>query len=368
MRKSQKVRYAVVGLGWFAQEAILPAFANAEDNTALAAVVTGDLVKAEELSRKYHVPAIHYEDYDRFLASNAVDAVYIALPNSHHRDYTVRAARAGVHVLCEKPMAASVADCQAMIDACEAPDVRLMIAYRLHFEGANLSAVDQAHSGRIGEPRLFSSVFTQQVAGGNIRLDRELGGGPLEDLGIYCINAARYLFRAEPSEVVAFAAAGQDERFREVPEAVSAILRFPGDRLAAFTCGFGETKVSNYRLIGTKGELFLDPAYTWHGDIHQTVTVGDDTEQDTFGQRDQVAAEILYFSDCVLRGHKPEPSGLEGLIDVRIIEALRESCAKGMPVQIEPLPVKPRPDSKQAIERPPAEKPDLVHAAPPGGS
>jgi len=366
-KSKRKVRYAVVGLGWFAQEAILPAFAHATDNADLALLVTGDPAKAGELSKKYKVSAVGYDDYEQALKNETIDAVYIALPNSHHREYTERAARAGVHVLCEKPMADNSADCQAMIDACKTANVRLMIAYRLHFEEANLSAVEVVRSGRLGEARVFSSLFTQQVREGNIRLERELGGGPLEDIGIYCINAARYLLRAEPTEVFASAVKGRDPRFDEVPETVSVIMRFPDERLASFTCGFGEGKVSRYHLIGTKGELSMEPAYTWHGDIHQTITVGDDTQEKIFEDRSQVAAELLYFSDCVLTGKEPEPSGIEGLIDVRIIEALRASYGKNVPVRLEALPSKPRPDAEQSIERPPASKPKLVHAAPPGG-
>src|SRR5215207_3177616 len=119
------------------------------------------------------------------IRSANVDAVYIVLPNSHHRAYTERAARAGIHVLCEKPMADSAADCEQMIEACEKENVRLMIAYRLHFEEGNLEAVRLLRSGEIGDARVFNSVFTQQIQGDNIRLDRELGGGPVEDIGIY---------------------------------------------------------------------------------------------------------------------------------------------------------------------------------------
>jgi glucose-fructose oxidoreductase len=264
-------------------------------------------------------------------------------------------------------MAGSAADCQAMIDACATAGVKLMIAYRLHFEEANLRAIEAVLSGRIGEPRLFASVFTQQVREGNVRLDADLDGGPLEDIGIYCINAARYLFRAEPTEVFASATWPDDRRFREVPEMVSAILRFPGERLAHFTCGFGESKTSLYRVVGTKGDLFLEPAYTWNGDIHQVVTVGDDKQEETFKQRDQVGPEILYFSDCVLTNKEPEPSGLEGLIDVRIIEALRESYADGKPVALGALPAKKRrPTLEQDVRRPVAKEDDLVNAEPPG--
>lgn len=358
-------RFAVVGLGHFAQTAILPAFANAADKAELVALVTGDPEKARKLSRKYKAPAHDYEKFDELLAAGEIDAVYIALPNSMHREFAVRAAKAGVHVLCEKPLAYSAKDAQAMIDACRTANVRLMTAYRLHFEEGNLQAIKTVHSGQIGEPRLFVSTHTMQVDPDNIRVDLSLGGGPLEDIGIYCLNAARYLFKSEPEEVSAVAIHGRDSRFDEVPEAVSATLRFPDDRLATFLCGFGESKLSEYRVIGTEGVLAMDPAFTWQGDIVQTVTRKGKPKTTTFKHRDQIAAEIVYFSDCVVNGKEPEPSGREGLIDVRIIEALRRSYLQQRRVKLAPLPEDSRPDASQAIRRRPAKKPKPVKAKAP---
>jgi predicted dehydrogenase len=361
----EAVRFAVVGLGHFAQTAILPAFAHVGRKAKLVALVTGDAEKAKKLSRKYKAPAYGYDDYDQLLNSGDVDAAYIALPNSHHREYTERAARAGVHVLCEKPLAYTSADAQAMIDACEQSGVRLMTAYRLHFEEGNLQAIEAVRSGRIGDAKLFNSIHTMQVEEDNIRIDRSLGGGPLEDIGIYCINAARYLFRSEPEEVVAFAVQGNDPRFDEVPEAVSATMRFCDDRLAAFLCGFGEAKASEYRVVGTEGIIKMDPAYTWNDDIEQTLIVKNKEKKKTFKHRDQVAAEIVYFAECVQSGEEPEPSGREGLIDVRIIEALRDSYTHHRAVKLKPLPSDPRPDATQSIKRRPAKKPKPVRAAAP---
>jgi len=152
-----------------------------------------------------------------------------------------------------------------------------------------------------------------------------------------------------------------------VPESGSAKRRFPGERLASFLCGFGEAKTDIYRVIGTKGELVMEPGYTWHGDIRQTVTAGEDTKSKTFKKRDQVAPEILYFSDCILTGKEPEPSGEEGLTDVLIIEALRTSYTKGEFIRLEGLPARPHPDPQQEIERPANAEPELVNAASPGG-
>jgi predicted dehydrogenase len=200
--RPEKVRYAVVGLGYIAQVAVLPAFTHSRENSKLAALVSGDPRKLKALSRKYNVEQTYsYEDFGECLKSGAVDAVYIALPNHMHRAYAESAAAAGVHVLCEKPMAFSEADCDAMIESAQNHGIKLMIAYRLHFERGNLEAIAVIKSGKIGEPRIFTSVFSQQVKKGNSRLKKDIGGGPLWDMGVYCINAARYLFGAEPVEV-----------------------------------------------------------------------------------------------------------------------------------------------------------------------
>lgn len=361
----QAVRYAVVGLGHFAQSAILPAFANAAENSKLTALVTGDVKKAEKLSRKYDAPAWNYEAYGDLLRSGAVDAVYVATPNSEHRLYAEQAAAEGIHVLCEKPLAYSVADARAMVTACHRAEVYLMTAYRLHFEAGNLSTIEAIRSGKIGEPRLFTSTHTMQVDPENIRLDLELGGGPLEDIGVYCLNAARYVFRDEPEVVSAFAVHGHDRRFKEVPESVAVTMRFSGDRLATFLCGFGAMKNSEYRVIGTEGMITTDPAFTWQGEIKQTITRHNKSKQKTFAHRDQIAAEIIYFSDCILKQKSPEPSGLEGLIDVRIIDAIRRSYAKGRPVRLARLTKNRRPYAAQAIKKRPHGKPRTVRVKAP---
>lgn len=359
------IRYAVVGCGHIAQVAVLPAFGNARRNSKLAAIVSGDPVKREELRKKYDVPkAIAHEQYDELLKSGEIDAVYIALPNSLHAEYAERAARAGIHVLCEKPMAVTEAQCELMAGAARENNVKLMVGYRLHFERANLEAMEIARSGRIGEPRLFTSTFTMTVVPDNIRVKRELGGGVLYDIGIYCINAARSLFRDEPVEAYA-AASGA---IGDVEESVSAVLRFPHERLATFTCSFGAAKVSEYRLVGTKGDLAVDPAYDYARPLeHRLSLEGNLVSERRFAKRDQFAPELLYFSDCVLLNRDPEPSAEEGLADVRVIRALYQSSASGRPVELAPYQRHERPSLEQEIRRPPIEKPQIVHAQAPSG-
>src|SRR5579884_87637 len=366
MAEKRKIRYAVVGLGWIAQETVLPAFANTK-NSELAALVTGDPQKARELSQAYSVlHTLSYDEYDSFLASREVDAVYIASPNSEHADHAVRAARAGVHVLCEKPMAANSQQCQEMIRAASDHNVRLMIAYRLHFERTNLKVIEVIESGRIGEPRIFSSVFSQQVKPGNIRLRKDLAGGPLMDMGVYCINAARYVFRDEPVEAMAMGANNGEPRFREVHEAVSAILRFPSDRLAAFSCSFGAESIDSWYAVGTKGTIHLQPGYEYHEPMNITAVVNGKEYHREVKPHDQFGAEIEYFSDCILENREPEPDGYEGLADIRVVEALLESMRTGKPAQVAQTPIHRRPEPDQKIEKPAVKAKEIIHADSPG--
>jgi predicted dehydrogenase len=355
--KKGKIRYAVVGMGHITQVAVLPAFAHARGNSELTALVSGHPGKLKELGRRYRVEhAVGYEDYDDFLRSGSVDAVYIALPNDLHRDYTEGAADAGVHVLCEKPLAVTERDCRAMVRAASQAGIKLMTAYRLHFEEANLAAIELVRSGRLGSPRFIHSILSMQVREGDIRVRRERGGGPLHDVGVYCINAARYLFQDEPVQATAMAASLNDRRFREVDETVSGLLRFPGERLASFTASFGAADVSMFRIVGTEGELRVEPSFEYAGGLTHHLMVKGKRSVRHFPKRDQFAAELVYFSECILEDREPEPSGLEGLADVRVIEALLESLDSGKRTALPPFSRSRRPRSGQEIHRPPVRK------------
>ena len=363
--KRTRIRYGVVGLGHIAQVAVLPAFSHAK-NSKLTALISDDETKLRELSRRYRIPHIYsYEQYDRCLREGHIDAVYIALPNSMHCEYATRAARAGIHVLCEKPMAVTESECRQMIRAARLSHIKLMVAYRLHLEKANLSAVKIARSGKLGKLRMFNSTFTMQVRPGDIRTQRKMGGGSLYDIGVYCINAARYLFQQNPIEVSTFAVKGTDRRFREVDEMSGALLLFPHGRLASFVCSFGAADVSFYEVIGTKGRLQIDPAFEYVGPLVHRLTLNGETKITRFPASDQFAAELAYFSDCIRRNREPEPSGVEGLIDVQIVQALYRSSTQRKPIGLR-LPVKSRwPTKRQVITRPPVRKPQLVHTKSP---
>ena len=349
MAAERELGYAVVGLGHIAQTEVLPAFARAR-GARLSALVSGEREKREELGRTYGVKQLYgYDDFDACLASDDVDAVYIALPNDLHCEYTVRAARAGVHVLCEKPMATSEDECRAMIRACADAGVQLMIAYRLHFEPANLEAIELLHSGEIGALRSFSSTFGYQIRPGNIRTSSAHGGGPLWDLGPYCVNAARYLFGDEPEEVFAWTAGGSgDARFSQVEASATAVLRFARDRLATFTVDYDCNAISTYRVVGTRGDLTLDEAYEYAAPRRMRVRRGDTAEERTFPVVDQFAPQLAYFAACIRDHREPGPSGEEGLADVRVIRAIFRSAAEGAPVRLPPFRRSRRPSPGQA--------------------
>jgi glucose-fructose oxidoreductase len=262
-------------------------------------------------------------------------------------------------------MAVTESECRQMIRAARQAKVKLMVAYRLHLERANVKAVDIARSGKLGKLRMFNSTFTMQVRPGDIRTQRRMGGGSLYDIGVYCINAARYLFQDNPIEVSTFSVRGTDRRFREVDEMSAALLLFPDGRLASFVCSFGATDVSSYEVVGTKGRLQIDPAFEYVGPLVHRLTVNGETKTTRFPASDQFAAELIYFSDCIRRDKEPEPSGTEGLIDVKIVQALYRSSAQRTPIALR-LPAKKRwPTKRQVVTRPPVRKPRLVRVKSP---
>lgn len=359
----EKLRFGVVGLGWFAQTAVLPAFRHAADQVELTALFSSDAEKLDELGDRYDVSERHdYDALEAVIESGTIDAVYLAVPNHLHREYVLRAAGAGAHVLCEKPLGVTEEECREMIEAADEAGVQLMTAYRLHFEEANLKAVKIARSGRLGEVRSFEAMFATQVHDDdNIRLGPiEKGGGTLYDIGIYCLNAARYIFGDEPVEVMAMSASSDDERFRDCDEMSAAILRFPGDRLATFTSSFSASDHDHYTVYGTEGNLRVEPAFQFAGGLAHRLTLNGQAAVSSFPKRDQIAPELLHFAECVRSGERPEPSGLEGLADVRVIEALYRSARQGKAVRLDAIEVDRRPDPAQERYRPPVGKQKLV--------
>lgn len=362
----QRIRYAVVGLGHIAQESVLPAFSNSSQNSELAALFSDDPTKLKTLGRTYGVEFLYdYDEFEQGLREADIDAVYIALPNHLHEEYTVRAAREQVNVLCEKPLAGTASQCRRMISECRRNAVKLMTAYRLHFDPANLEAIELLKSGKLGTPRIFNSLFSFQIAPGNVRTEPEKGGGTLYDIGVYCINAARYLFQAEPVQAFAVTSKSRDKRFRGIEEMASVVLTFPEDRSATFTCSFGVAAHASYEVLCTKGSLKLSNAYEYDTSIELEIVQEGQQKVHTHRKSDQFAPELIYFSDCILHNKEPEPSGEEGLIDVEIVEALYRSARTRKPVKLPKFPNVGHPQPRQRFSIRPAKKPKLVHVQPP---
>jgi len=221
-----------------------------------------------------------------------------------------------------------------MIDACQEHRVKLMIAYRLHFDEINLGVMDLVRTGQIGTPKFFNSSFSMTVREHNIRTRKALGGGSLYDIGVYCINAARHAFAAEPNEVMAISVNSGEQTLEEVDESTGAVLRFDDERVATFVTSFNAAGTGWFQVVGTRGDVWVEPAFAYAERLGYRLTVDGTTMRKRIGKRDQFAAELLYFSDCLIGDREPEPSGREGLQDVRIVQAILESAQIGKAVQI----------------------------------
>lgn len=347
------IRYAVVGAGWISQEAFIPGVAQS-GNSRIEAIVTGDLDKAQKLADFHGIPqVVSYADYDALLAGNSIDAVYIALPNSMHADYAIRAAKAGKHIMVEKPLAVSVAESEAMIAAAKEAGVFLMTAYRLHNEPGTVALLEKIRTGAIGKPLFFQSVFAFQMAPGNHRLKAEHWGGALQDVGVYCVNAARHVFGEEPVEATATKHQPEgDPRFAEVEASIAATLRFPSGGIAQIIASFGAAAVDGYRVTGSEAEIELDPGYRFETATTMRLRRNGAVEETVFPQLDQFGGQVAYFSDCINSSTPPEADGEEGLCDMRVLLAIEESANTGKPVAIN-SPARPRyPVPDMVRERP----------------
>lgn len=334
---SRKVRYAVVGLGDIAQEAMLPGVAHT-GNSELTAFVTDDPAKAQKVGEQYGVTeAWSYDRFGDMLRSGTVDAIYLATPNWRHAEFAIPALQAGIHVLVEKPLEVSTAKCQQILDAAKASSAKLMVAYRLHFEPATLDAIEQVRSGKLGELVLFSSTFAQMVDPANHRGQHGDDAGPVLDMGPYPVNAARYFFGDEPTEVWAVGSRHPESGLEGFDDTVAATLRFPGNRLAQFVLSYYGNTTQSCIILGTKGSIELDPAYMYGKPLEQTVTVGESKSSRSFKNTDHFGGEMKYFSDCILHGRDPEPDGEEGYADVRVLEGILRSLRSKAPVVLEPF-------------------------------
>ena len=334
----RKLGWAIVGLGSLAINQILPAFARAEKSRVVA-LVSGHPDKAKKLAARYGVAeksVYDYQSYDALRQNPEVDVVYVVLPNSMHAEYTIRAHQAGKHVLCEKPMATTPADCQAMIDAARKAERRLMVAYRCRYEPFNQEMIRMAREQELGPVRVVVADHGFNIGDPTQwRLKQAFaGGGSLMDIGIYSLQAARYVTGEEPVEIAAMShSTPGDERFKEVEETINFQLRFPSGILANCTSSYGFSGQNRYRVITTKGWFELEPATSYTG-LRMRVRRGNVLEERSLPQRDHFALEMDHLSECVMSEKQPLTPGEEGLRDLKLMMAIYEAARSGRTVKL----------------------------------
>jgi predicted dehydrogenase len=337
-RSDEKVRFAVVGGGPFTRGVVLPAFEHTP-NAELVAIVCVDDPGRSILAQRHGVTATGgYDELEPVLEKSGAQAIYLAAPCSLHRSLSERAARMGVHVLCDTPMAETVEACRTMIDCCAARGVHLRMAYRLHLDDGSLDAVARVREGRLGVPRTFTSVLTRPRRKDGGRAPAKLTSAALWELASYPIHAARHLFEGEPVRVFAVGGRG-DRQLSDADSTLSVTLSFEDDRYAQFSVSLVARGVEFYRLIGERGDLLAEPAYGYGETLRHVLTIGDNVVERSFARRDHVAAQLGAFARAI-RGDASRsegvlnPTGAEGLADVRVLEALLESRRSGRSVDL----------------------------------
>jgi len=332
------VGFALVGIGSLSMNQILPGFAKCKLARPVA-LVSGHPEKANQQAAKFGINPKNiysYENFDTIKDNPEVDVIYVVLPNGMHAEYTIRAAKAGKHVLCEKPMANTVADCQAMIDACKGAGRKLMIGYRLRYEPLTQKAIELCRS-----PEDIGAIKQITAEGGfNIgdptqwRLNRKLaGGGSLMDIGIYALNATRYLSGEEPTEIIAqsYSTPG-DVRFKEVEETISFQMKFPSGAVASCLSSYG-FGCNRFRVYGRGGQIEMEPYINYTGDRLFQIR-GPNRQQLQVEPVDHFATEMDHFAQCVLSNQEPLTPGEEGLRDVKIMMAAYESAQTGQMIKL----------------------------------
>jgi predicted dehydrogenase len=323
--------YCIVGLGRISMGHFMPA-CNLSQKSRVTALVSGHRDKADKMAAQYNVPAKNiysYENYDEIAANPDIDAVYIALPNSMHAEYTARAAKAAKHVLCEKPMATTVKDSQDMIAACKTANKKLMIAYRCQYEPMNLRAIELIRSGKLGSIQAIESANGFNEHAGEWRLSKKMaGGGPLLDVGIYSLNACRYLTGEEPVQIEGYSTVvDKDGRFKEVEENDGWTMRFPSGVVASCNTTYGANMPGFYRVHGSKGMLHMEPAFSYEG-IHLKAEIQGEAPidmQEPGKDPVQFVREADYFADCVFQNKEPKTNGEEGLRDMQYMAEILKS-------------------------------------------
>ena len=342
----RRVGFAIMGLGRLSLEQLLPAFSECRHARPVA-LVSGEPNKLRTVAAQYGIAASSCYDYagfDRIRADAGVEAVYVVTPNALHREHVIRAAAAGKHVLCEKPMATSPDEARAMIAACKSAGRLLMVAYRCQYETTNSELARRARTGALGTVQLIDAVNVQNQGDPEQWRQRIAlaGGGSLPDIGLYCLNTARALLGEEPVEVSAtiFSPSG-DPRFREVEANVAFVLRFASGVTATCTTSYAAHERRDFAVYGSEAAARIDNAFAYRGQTLRIARREGDAEsvaEIVLPARNQFALEIDHFAQCVRTGTRPRTPGEEGLQDQLIMAAIYESARTRRPVALAPHP------------------------------
>lgn len=332
----ERLGWCVVGLGSFALNHVIPAITRSQ-TARLTALVSGNPDKARRVAGHYGVAEDKIYSYDtmsRIADDEAIDVVYIVLPNGLHAEYTVKAFEAGKHVMCEKPMANTVGECRGMIGAAEAAGRKLMIAYRAHFEPHNMRALKMKQEGDLGTVRLVSGSTMRPIDLSRPRDEWRVikslaGGGSMMDIGIYALNGALYFLEEEPVALAASISNPEsDPRFREVEDLVTVQLHFPSGALANLSTSF-TMEENRIGVLGTKGTALLDPATNYFGDrLEMSDPSGTLQVSVPEPSARQFTGEIDHLSRAVLDGSEIATPGAMGLRDVALIQAIYASAER----------------------------------------
>ncbi|MGD0350947.1 MAG: Gfo/Idh/MocA family oxidoreductase [Verrucomicrobiota bacterium] len=330
----RKIGFALAGLGRLSTYQLAPALQKTK-YCRLTGIVTGHPAKAEEWKAQYHISDKNIYNYDNMekMADNPdIDVVYVVTPNGLHAEHTIKAAKAGKHVLCEKPMEVSVEKCQEMIDTCKQAGRQLAIAYRLHFELNNLECVRLAREKVFGDVKIIEAGFGFPIGDPTQwRLKRALaGGGPLMDVGIYALQATRYLTGEEPALVSAIETVTDPVKFKEVEESIVWQTKFPGGVIAYCSATYRTPGLAHFIAYAQKGWFKLDPAFLYSGIRGQR----SDRQEIHLPEIDQFAAEMDDFAQCILNNQPTRVPGEEGLRDVKIMMAIYEAARTGKTVSL----------------------------------
>ncbi len=318
--KDMTCRWGIIGPGFVATRAVIPALLQTP-GACVSAIASRNIERGRTVAQQFAINRV-YDNYQELLDDPDIDAVYLALPNHLHREWTIRAALARKQVLCEKPLAISVQECEEMIDACQRANVYLMeaVMYRFHPRMQYLKRM--IDEGEIGELRFVHCAFSFPLTDRkNYRNFPHYGGGALLDVGSYCVNAARWLTGAEPQEEQSIT------RFRdhgEIDITTSALLRFPGNILGHIQCSFDAAEHQVIEVVGTTGAVTAPLAFTaWKDDTTiLRIQHGSTIQHKTFAPADPYQAMVAHFTECLLEQRPPDYPPGDGLATLRILQSL----------------------------------------------